>query len=102
MLDDEIISLLRQRKQCTFFTNDEDFYDRRLRHSHFGLFYLAINKNESGIFVRKLLRHPEFDTHKKRMGIVACITPTRLSVWTPNASQEIYVNWFDADRRENL
>ena len=67
--------LLRRRRQCTFFTNDEDFYERRLRYPHFGLFYLAVSKNESALYIRKLLRHPEFDTHEKRMGMVACVFP---------------------------
>ena len=46
MLDEEIISLLQSLRHPTFFTRDDDFYDRRLCHSRYCLVYLAVEKSE--------------------------------------------------------
>ena len=42
--DDEIIPFLRRQCRPTFFTRDEDFYNRRLCHANYGLVYLAVDK----------------------------------------------------------
>jgi len=34
------------------------------------LIYLDVEKSESAIFIRRLLKHPEFNTQVKRMGNV--------------------------------
>ena len=70
MQDDEIIPLLLRVRRPTFFTRDGDFYSRKLCHAKYGLVYLAVEKYEVAAFVRRLLRHPEFDTQAKRMGSV--------------------------------
>ena len=54
--DEEIIPFLLQTKRPTFFTRDEHFYDPKLRHAKYCLVYLAVNKYESAIFVRRILR----------------------------------------------
>ena len=40
--DDNILALLHRLKQPTFFTRDEDFFNRRLCHSAYGLVFLDI------------------------------------------------------------
>ena len=57
-----IIPFLLQRRHSTFFSRDEGFYDRRLCHARYSLVYLAVDKYEAAIFVRRVLRHPELDS----------------------------------------
>src|SRR5882672_2345970 len=68
MQDEEIIPFLLEQRRPTFFTRDDDFYNRRLCHRRYCLVYLAVEKDKVAVFVRQLLRHPEFDTQAKRLG----------------------------------
>ncbi len=68
--DEEIIPLLHQLNRPTFFTRDGDFYHRHLCHSRYCLAYLDVGRYEVANFVRRLLRHRQFDTKVKRMGAV--------------------------------
>ncbi|HIC88908.1 MAG TPA: hypothetical protein EYP04_05855 [Anaerolineae bacterium] len=80
MKDEEITPLLHQMGSVTFFTRDLGFYERSLCHSGYCLVSLAVGKNEAAFFVRRLLRHPEFDTKAKRMGTVIRISGIGLRV----------------------
>ena len=93
MKDQEIIALLHRLRRPTFFTRDEDFYVRHLCHARYCLVYLAVAKNEVASFVRRLLRHREFDTVAKRMGTVVRVSQVDLSVWHLHAEQAIHVAW---------
>ena len=68
MKDREIIPFLHQQSQPTFFTRDDDFYDRKLCHVGYCLVYLDVRKEEAATFIRRLLRHRAFKTKAKRMG----------------------------------
>ena len=93
MKDQEIITVLHRLRRPTFFTRDEDFYARRLCHARYCLVYLAVSKDEVAPFVRRLLRHPEFDTVAKRMGTWSGSRMLILSVWRLHAEQAIHVAW---------
>ena len=93
MQDEEIIPFLLQQRHPTFFTRDEGFYERSLRHARYGLVYLAAEKYEAAIFVRRLLRHPEFDTQAKRMGTVVRVSSVGIVSWRLHAEREIRVGW---------
>ena len=93
MQDDEIIPFLRQLSRPTFFTRDEDFYERRLCHTKYSLVYMAVGKYEVAIFARRLLHHPEFDTQAKRMGGVIRVSAAGLSLWRLHGESEIRFNW---------
>ena len=80
MKDREIIPFLFERRQPTFFTRDQDFCDPSLCHTRYCLVLLAVEKDEVAIFVRRLLRHPEFDTKAKRMGAVIRLSHAGLSL----------------------
>jgi len=45
--------------------------------------------------VRRLLRHPEFDTHSKRMGLIIRTLHSGLKVWRLHKEQELFYNWID-------
>ena len=89
--DQEIIALLHRLRRPPFLTHDEDFYARHLCHARYCLVYLAASKDEVAPFVRRLLRHWEFDAVAKRMGTVARVSRVDLSVWRLHAGQAIHV-----------
>lgn len=93
MQDEEIVLLLLQQRRPTFFTRDEGFYKRHLCHARYGLVYLAVEKYEAAIFVRRLLRHPELDTQVKRMGKVVRVSRAGISFWYLYGEREIRVSW---------
>jgi len=51
--DNEIISLLHNLQNPTFFTRDNDFFNRNLCHSKYCIVYLAVKKEESAVFIRR-------------------------------------------------
>ncbi len=93
MQDDEVVVFLRRVRRATFFTRDGGFYDRRLCHATYCLVYLDVEKQEVALFVRRLLKHCEFDTQAKRMGAVVRLTHAGLWVWRLNAKKESRLDW---------
>lgn len=91
--DEEIPPFLLQLQRPTFFTRDADFYNRRLGHAQYCLVYLAIQKQDAALFVRRFLRHKAFDTHAKRLGAVVQVSHSGLSVWRLHAEEEITLSW---------
>lgn len=93
MQDEEVIPLLLKLRRPTFFTRDDDFYERRLCHAKYGLVYLAVQKYEAAAFVRRLLRHPEFNTQAKRMGTVIRVSQAGLACWRLHAEKPVSFAW---------
>ena len=91
--DEEIVPFLHQQRRPTFFTRDADFYDRRLCHAKYSMVYLAVEKEEGAVFVRRFLRHPEFNTQVKRMGIVIRVSRAGISAWRLHADREVQFKW---------
>ena len=93
--DSEIITLLHELRQPTFFTRDDDFYNRKRRHAGYCLVYLAVRKEEVAVFVRRFLHHPEFNTKNKRMGCIVRISHAGLSVWRVHVDEQVRFEWID-------
>jgi len=91
--DDEIISLLHQLRQPTFFTLDFGFYHRNRCHARYCLVCMDIYEDEAASFVRRFLRHPDFDTHAQRMGTVIHLSRKGLWAWQLHAEQEALLEW---------
>jgi hypothetical protein len=91
--DAEIIVFLQQLRRPTFFTRDDDFYEKQLVHAKYALVYLAVEKHEVAHFVRRLLRHPAFDTQAKRVGAVIRASSAGLAVWRLHAPMETHLDW---------
>ena len=91
--DDEIIPFLIGQRQPTFFTRDFGFYDRKLCHTDYCLVFLDIRRDEVATFVRRLLRHPQFNTKAKRLGRVLRVSQIGLHLWKLHAEEEIAVSW---------
>ena len=93
MKDDELIPFLLDQRRSTFFTRDLGFYERKLCHGGYCLVCLAVGQYEAATFVRRLLRHPGFNTQAKRMGSVIRVSGARLQVWRLHAEQEVHLSW---------
>jgi hypothetical protein len=93
LLDDAIIPFLLELRRPTFFTRDLDFYNRNLCHIRYCLVCLVVGQYEVATFTRRILRHPEFNTHGKRMGKVIRATRTNISVWLSHAEKEVLFDW---------
>lgn len=93
MKDQEIIPFLHQLNQPTFFTRDDDFYERKLCHPEYCLVYLDVRKEEAAIFVRRVLRHRTLNTRAKRMGKVVRASQVSLSFWDLHAKKEKHLDW---------
>jgi hypothetical protein len=91
--DKEIITFLLQLRRVTFFSLDSDFYKRPLCHAKYGLIHLDVRKHEVAVFVRRLLKHPEFDTVAKRMRKVARVSSAGLTVWVLHTEKETFFEW---------
>ena len=91
--DDAIIPFLHKQRRVTFFTRDLGFYKRELCHKQYCLVCMAIEKQEVAHFVRRLLRHKEFNTQAKRMGCVIRLSPKGLLIWVLHAEKEIFFSW---------
>ena len=91
--DDEIIVFLQHLRRPTFFTRDDDFYDKQLVHAKYALVYLAVEKHEVAHFVRRLLRHPALDTQAKRVGAVIRASRAGLSVWRLRGQTDTHLDW---------
>ncbi|HLB47079.1 MAG TPA: hypothetical protein VJL59_08625 [Anaerolineales bacterium] len=93
MKDDEVIPFLRSLSRPTFLTLDWDYYRRNLCHARFCLVYLDVKRDEAATFIRRLLRHPDFNTQAKRMGKVIRVSQAGLAVWRLHAEQEALIDW---------
>lgn len=93
MTDQEIISFLQQGQRITFFSNDRDYFLKHLCHANYCLVYLDVEKNQTAFFIRRLLRHPEFNTQAKRMGKVGRVTTEHIYVLQLHAKEQRKLTW---------
>jgi hypothetical protein len=93
MKDQEILSFLQQFRRPTFFTRDNDFFKPQFCHSRYGLFYLEVEKYETALFIRRLIKHVEFNTQAKRLGNIVRVSHTGLTCWRLHAHEEIHYGW---------
>jgi len=72
--DDGIIPCLLQLNRPTFFTLYQNFCDRRLCHQEYCIVYLEMDDDVVADYVRRVLRHPELNSKRNRMGLVIRVT----------------------------
>ncbi len=94
--DDNILALLHGLKQATLFTRDEHFFKRRLCHPCYGLIWLDLAPEESAVFIRRILRHPQFSTKARRMGIALRAHHDGLHFWQWRRSALQRLPWLQA------
>ncbi len=93
MKDEEIIPLLRDLRNATFFTRDFDFYDRRALHARYCLVCLDVGQYEVASFVRRILAHRALNTQAKRMGTILRVGHVGIRLWRLHDEQEELLNW---------
>ena len=91
--DDEIIPLLLALRRPTFFTLDSDFFSRRLCHTRYCLVCVDVALYEAAAFVRRFLRHQDFDTEAKRMGTVVRLSHAGIFLWRLHVEEEARLDW---------
>lgn len=91
--DDAIVPLLRELPRPTFFSRDDDFYQRSLCHHSYCLVSLAVGQYEVATFIRRFLRHPAFATHARRRGAVVRVSHTAIRFWRIRRDDEQKADW---------
>jgi hypothetical protein len=86
--DDQVVPLLQSLTRVTFFTLDRDFADPSLCHSTYCLVYLDVADDEVARFVRRILQHPNLNTHAKRMGAVVRASHVGVRIWRRNVTEQ--------------
>jgi hypothetical protein len=94
MKDDEIIPLLHSARRPTLFTRDLRFYERETPHAGYCIVALAVGQGEVASFVRRLLKHPDFNTQAKRMGTLIYASHVGVRVRRDHKTDEREVAWF--------
>lgn len=93
--DSEIIPLLRQQRRLTFFTLDSDFDRLSYCHSHYSIVFLGVDQYEAATFIRRFLKHKEFNTQAKRLGKVIRVAQTYISVRRRQSETAVRFAWAD-------
>jgi hypothetical protein len=93
--EQQILPLLHKLNRPTFFTRDLGFFDRSWCHKNYSLICLAVSQNEVARFIRRVLRHPSFNSKAKRMGKVVRVSAPELKVWHSFSKNEERIDWTD-------
>jgi len=89
----EILRYLHNARQATFFTRDKDFFLYRLCHSNYCLAFIDAPEDETAVFVRKFLRHPNFKTKARRCGKVVKLSQRVVTWWEIGKPQRQHLIW---------
>ncbi|MEZ4865897.1 MAG: hypothetical protein R3C14_31575 [Caldilineaceae bacterium] len=93
MKDDEIIPLLHGLRRPTFFSLDLGFYRRALSHPRYCIVCLDVGDYDAATFVRRLLKHPLFDSEAKRLNHILRLSYVGISVWQAGSNSEQRLPW---------
>jgi hypothetical protein len=91
--DPEIIPFLLALRRPTFFSLDFDFYNRQFCHTRYCLVCMEVRQSHVATFVRRFLRHSEFDTAAKRMGKVIRLSSVQIVIQELHREGEIVFDW---------
>ncbi len=94
--DADLIPLLLRQPAPTFFTHDEDFWRQSLWHSGYCLVWLDLDDTHGALYVRRFLRHVDFDTSAKRLGKVVRVHPDGLTVFDCRHGKPKHTTWLRA------
>jgi hypothetical protein len=92
MQDDEIRRELHSSGK-TFHTQDKGYYHPIHRHHAYCLVYYDVTDKELVTYIRRFLRHPQFNTHAKRMGNVVRVTTQYIEVWSLKSENREIIEW---------
>jgi hypothetical protein len=89
--NENLIPVFHALPAPTFFTLDRNFYRRAWAHENYCLVWLDAPAREAADFIRRFLRHSNFDTASKRMGVVARVHFRGIEFW--RMKRRISVTW---------
>ena len=90
--DEYIINWLKRLKTPTFITKDcKDFYNCRRLDKHYFIICVDVHRREFVSVVRKIFKHPLFNTVAKRMGKVIRVTSTYINYFEVGGNTEITI-----------
>jgi hypothetical protein len=95
MQDGVIIPFLRSMRRPTFVSRDADFFDKSLCSDGYCLMWLDVRPVEVAVYVRRLLRHPDFRTWSQRRGLVLRVAENGITVWTVDEARPRRHKWSD-------
>ncbi len=64
-----------------------------LGHLSYCIAYYDVPLAEMAVYIRRFLRHPQFNTHAKRLGKVSKITTQRIEFWQVGHSTKSIIRW---------
>ena len=93
--DWDILPILHRQRRVTFFTQDMDFCKARLCHGAYALVALDVRVGDFANMTRRFLKHPQFNSVAKRMGVVAEVRYERILVWSRGVRARESFAWLD-------
>jgi hypothetical protein len=91
--DADLITLLLTLSKPTFFTHDKDFWTPALLHSSYCLVWLDTEDVDAARYIRRFLRHVDFDTNAKRVGKVVRVHPDSLTFYDSAHGKAKQLGW---------
>jgi hypothetical protein len=91
--DADLIPVLRRQPSPTFFTHDEDFWKQSLQHPEYCLVWLDVADSVGALYVRRYLRHVDFDTTTKRLGRVVRVNAKEVTFYDSRHGKPKHVGW---------
>jgi hypothetical protein len=91
--DENLIPVLQRLAEPMFFTLDRHFFRADWAHADYGLAWLDVADSEAAEFIRRFLRHPEFGTQSKRLGVVARVGAAGVRFWRKGQPHLQRVEW---------
>jgi hypothetical protein len=90
-IDEQIRHALHGSRK-TFHTGDSGYYKPAYCHSTYCLVYYDVKDSELAFYIRRFLRHPQFNTHRKRLGKVVKVTKTHIEFWEVGRHEKVKVD----------
>lgn len=91
--DVDIMPLIQKMPKPTLFTRDSDFFKKYFCHKKYCIVFLNINQDEVAVYIRRFLRHPQFNTFAKRQGLVIRLVSSGFHFWELNVTHEHTLDW---------
>lgn len=91
-LDERILQALHGSEK-TFHTRDQGFYRHFSTHPSYCIVYYDVPLREMAGYIRRFLRHPQFNTHAKRLGKVIKVTTQRIEFWQRGRPMKSTILW---------
>jgi hypothetical protein len=90
---DNVLPMLHVLPKPTFFTADLGFYKTKFCHHRHCVVVLRTPSDEAAGYIRRFLKHPNFDTHKKRMGWIIEVHKTVIKGIRVGRTDEFKFAW---------